>query len=289
MEYSWPLQEDVITEEDQKNLIEFINTTKRYTQFTKVKEFESAFSEWQECKYSVYVNSGSSANLLLIDVLKEKYGWDNESEIMVPAITWVTNISPIIQLGLKPVFLDVNISDFSFDYEKMKEKITDKTKAIFITHLMGFPSNIRKIKEIIGSRDIKIIEDCCESHGAKLDGIKIGNHGLAGTFSFYWGHHITSIEGGIICTNDEDLYHRFLLKRSHGLARELPKELHESYKNKYPHIDFEFLFLTGGYNFRNTEFNAVLGLSQLKRLNQFIEIRNNNYRKFFELFQKYPS
>tara|TARA_Y100000310_G_C20656144_1_gene802066 strand:+ start:46 stop:2181 length:2136 start_codon:yes stop_codon:yes gene_type:complete len=289
MEYSWPLQEDVITEEDQKNLIEFINTTKRYTQFTKVKEFERAFSEWQECKYSVYVNSGSSANLLLIDVLKEKYGWDNESEIMVPAITWVTNISPIIQLGLKPVFLDVNISDFSFDYEKIKEKITDKTKAIFITHLMGFPSNIRKIREIIGGRDIKIIEDCCESHGAKLDGIKIGNHGLAGTFSFYWGHHITSIEGGIICTNDEDLYHRFLLKRSHGLARELPKELHESYKNKYPHIDFEFLFLTGGYNFRNTEFNAVLGLSQLKRLNQFIEIRNNNYRKFFEICQKYPS
>jgi len=283
----WPLQENVILDDDKNALISFVQSTERYTQFTKVKEFEEVYSRWQGCRYSVYVNSGSSANLILINALKEKYNWKDGDEIIVPAVTWVTNISPVIQCGLKPVFVDVNLKDFSFDYEKLDKEINEKTKAIFITHLIGFPSDIKKIKEIIRNRDIKIIEDCCESHGATIDGIKIGNHGMASTFSFYWGHHITTVEGGMLCTNDEDLYHRFLLKRSHGLARELPKELHEFYREKYPEIDFEFLFLTDGYNFRNTEFNAVLGLSQIKKLDSYIRIRNDNYKKFLEICKKY--
>ncbi len=281
--------EDIVNEEDKGNLISFIKTTKRYTQFTKVRDFENIYSEWQGCKYSIFVNSGSSANLLLIDTLKEKYGWNDGDEIIVPAITWITNISPIFQCGLKPVFVDINLSDFSFDYKQIENQITKKTKAIFITHLIGFPSNVNKIKEIIKDKDIKIIEDCCESHGATIDNIKVGNHGLASTFSFYWGHHITTIEGGMVCTNNEDLYQRLLLKRAHGLARELPKELHEAYKKKYPDIDFEFLFLTNGFNFRNTEFNAVLGLSQIKKLDKFIEIRNKNYDRFYEICKKYHS
>jgi len=286
-EIFWRLQENVVNQEDIETLLSFIRTTKRFTQFTKVREFEEEYSRWQGCKYSVFVNSGSSANLLLVNSLKEKYDWKDGDEIIVPAVTWVTNVSPVIQCGLKPVFVDINLSDLSFDYGKLKDKITEKTRAIFITHLIGIPADVNKIKEIVGSKDILIMEDCCESHGAIIDDVKIGNYGIASTFSFYWGHHITTVEGGMICTNNEDLYHLFLLKRSHGLARELPEELHSTYHKQYPHIDFNFLFLTGGFNFRNTEFHAVLGLSQIKKLNRYIDIRNNNYNQFLDLCRNY--
>jgi len=283
----WRLQENVINQQDIEILLSFIKTTKRFTQFTKVKEFEEEYSKWQGCKYSVFVNSGSSANLILVNSLKEMYGWEDGDEIIVPAVTWVTNISPVMQCGLTPIFTDINLSDLSFNYEELRNKITEKTRAIFITHLIGMPANVKKIKEIIGSKDILIMEDCCESHGAMIDGIKVGNHGIGGTFSFYWGHHITTVEGGMVCTDNEKLYQLLLLKRSHGLARELPQELHEIYRNKYPDIDFNFLFLTDGFNFRNTEFNAVLGLSQIKKLDRYIEIRNQNHVKFLEICNNY--
>ena len=279
----WKLQENVLNEEDIEVLVDFIRHTKRFTQFEKVKEFEQEYSWWLGTKYCVYVNSGSSANLLLIAALKELYQWKLNDEVIVPAVTWVTNISPVMQCGLKPVFVDINLKDLSFDYDKLESAITSKTKAIFVTHLIGFPADIKKIRNIIGDRDILILEDCCESHGATIDGIKIGNFGIGNTFSFYWGHHITSVEGGVVCTNNEDLYKLVVLKRSHGLARELPTRYHKELKSTYPDINFDFLFLTDGYNFRNTEFNAVLGQHQIQRLDEFIKIRNNNYYKFLKI------
>ena len=281
----WKLQENVLSKEDIEVLVEFIRNTKRFTQFEKVREFEQKYSKWLGIKYSVYVNSGSSANLLLINALKELYNWKFNDEIIVPAVTWVTNISPIMQNGLKSVFVDINLKDLSCDYNKLESVITSKTKAIFVTHLMGFPADINKIKEIIGKRDILILEDCCESHGAKIEGEKIGNFGIGSTFSFYWGHHITSVEGGMICTDNEELYNNLILKRSHGLARELPSKYHKKFKSKHPDIDFNFLFLTDGYNVRNTEFNAVLGLHQLKKLDKYINIRNYNYAEFFKILK----
>lgn len=283
----WKLQENVLSKDDIEVLVDFIRNTKRFTQFEKVKEFEQKYSQWLGTKYSVFVNSGSSANLLLINSLKELYNWKLNDEIIVPAVTWVTNISPVMQNGLKPVFVDINLTDLSFDYDKLESAITSKTKAIFITHLIGFPADINRIKKIIGDHDILILEDCCESHGATIEGVKIGNFGIGSTFSFYWGHHITSVEGGMICTNNEELYKLLLLKRSHGLVRELPAEYHKEFIEKYTDIDFNFLFLTDGYNVRNTEFNAVLGLHQLKKLDQFIKIRNNNYAKFLKICEKY--
>jgi len=279
----WKLQENVLSKEDIEILVEFIRNTKRFTQFEKVREFEKKYSQWLGTKYSVYVNSGSSANLLLINALRELYNWKLNDEIIVPAVTWVTNISPIIQNGLKPAFVDINLKDLSFDYDKLRTAITSKTKAVFVTHLIGFPADIVRIKEIIGDRDILILEDCCESHGATIEGVKVGNFGIGSTFSFYWGHHLTSVEGGMICTNNEGLYKLLVLKRSHGLARELPTEYHKEFK--YPDIDFNFLFLTDGYNFRNTEFNAVLGLHQLQSLDKFIKIRNDNYDNFTKLLK----
>ncbi len=283
----WKLQEDILSQDDLSTLVSFIRETTRFTQFSKVKEFENRYSKWQGCKYSVFVNSGSSANLVLINALKEMYGLNDGDEVVVPAVTWTTNVTPVMQSGLKPVFVDVNLQDFSFDYDQLQKCITDRTKAIFITHLIGFPANISRIKKIIGDRGILIMEDCCEANGATIDKVKVGNFGIGSTFSFYWGHHMTTVEGGMVCTNNEELYRLLLLKRSHGLARELPIEYHDDIKTKYPYIDFQFLFLTDGFNVRNTELHAVLGLTQLDKLDQFIEIRNRNYSRFVEICKKY--
>lgn len=285
----WKLQENVLNREDISKLTEFIQTTNRFTQFSMVKAFEETWSKWQGCKYSVFVNSGSSANLVLISAMKELYQWECGDEIIVPAVTWVTNISPIQQLGLEPVFVDINLEDLSFDYEKLESNITGKTRAIFVTHLIGFPANIERIKKAAGNSQISLMEDCCESHGAVIDQTKVGNFGDGGTFSFYWGHHMTTVEGGVICTNNEELFKLCVLKRSHGLARELPIIYHDYYRNQYPDIDFNFLFLTDGFNVRNTEFNAVLGVSQVAEIDKFIEIRNGNYKKFISICSEYDN
>jgi len=284
----WRLQENVISEADLAGLVDFIRHTKRFTQFGKVKEFEAAFSAWQGCRYSVFVNSGSSANLLLVLALKELKGWKTGDEIIVPSVTWPTTVTPVMQCGLTPVFVDASLKDLGLDSDQVERKITSKTRAIFVAHLLGFPADIRRLKQIVGSRDIVIIEDACESQGATIDGVKVGNHGSGGTFSFYWGHHMTSVEGGMLCTNDEAIYRTAVLKRSHGLARELPPEYHDQLKVQHNDIDFTFLFLTDGLNVRNTEFGAVLGLLQLDRLNEYIRLRNANYARFVELCRRYP-
>lgn len=285
----WKLQENIIDRSQTEILINFIKTTERYTQFIEVKKFEDAWSRWQGCKYSVFVNSGSSANLVILDLLKELYRWQNGDEIIVPVVTWPTDISSVLQLGLKPVFVDINLQDLAFDYDDLKKKISSKTRAIFLTHLLGFPANIERIKIIIGKTNIKLIEDCCESHGATINGKKIGNFGICSSFSFYWGHHISTVEGGMICTNEEKIYKLAILKRSHGLARELPKKYHSYYKRRYKDIDFRFLFLTTGFNVRNTELSAVLGLTQLQHLDRYITIRNNNYKKFINILSLYSN
>jgi CDP-6-deoxy-D-xylo-4-hexulose-3-dehydrase len=173
------------------------------------------------------------------------------------------------------------------DYEQVRQAITPRTRAIFVAHLLGFPADIDKLKEIIAERNIVILEDCCETQGGTINGNKVGNHGLGGTFSFYWGHHMTTVEGGMVCTNDTELYKLLLLKRSHGLARELPEDCHGAIKAQYPDIDFNFLFLTDGFNVRNTEFNAVLGVEQLRRIDSYIDIRNKNYQAFLAECNKY--
>lgn len=285
----WPLQENVISNEELDLLVNFIRETKRFTQFTKVREFEAVFSEWMGCKHSVFVNSGSSANLLMVYATAELYSWKPGDEVIVPALTWPTTVTPVIQAGFRPVFVDANLTDLSFDYDQLAANITDKTRAIFLAHIIGFPADINRVKEIIGNRNIILLEDSCETQGGEIDGVKVGNFGLGSSFSFYWGHHMTTVEGGMICTNDEDFYKLNVLKRSHGLARELPERFHESIRNTHPDIDFQFMFLTNGFNVRNTEFNAVLGLSQLPKLDRFIDIRNQNYSRFLEICRQYPN
>jgi CDP-6-deoxy-D-xylo-4-hexulose-3-dehydrase len=276
-----------ITLGDRFNLAKFVLTSDRFTNGLKVREFEKKWSEWLGSKYSLFVSSGSTANYLLLSAVKELYGLKNGDKVLVPSCTWVTNVGPVIQLGFTPIFCDINISNFSFCEDNLEHiaKIHPDIKLIFVTHLIGFSANNERYKKLFP--DALILDDICESHGClSPDGSKRGSNSLGATFSFYFGHHISTIEGGMVSTNNYDLYDLMRMKRSHGLARESTR--HKEYSKKYSHISDQFLFITDGYNFRNHELGAVLGLSQLKRLDKYIEIRNKNYINFINLVKKYP-
>jgi CDP-6-deoxy-D-xylo-4-hexulose-3-dehydrase len=274
----WPLMQTAITDTDKKAMIDFIQSSDRYTCGNMVKQFEDAWSEWLGCKYSLYVTSGSTANLLLMAAVKELYDIPNGSKVLVPACTWVTNVAPVFQVGLEPVFCDVDLERYSFDINSLPD---EDIKIVFVTHLLGLNAPLEKLKEKYPNAIF--LEDICESHGVKgPDGKRRGSSGTGSTFSFYYGHHMTTIEGGIISTDNELLYELMKIKRSHGMARLLSPKYYEEAINKHPKIDPSFLFLTDGYNFRNTELNAVLGIEQLKRLDGNIETRRDNFKCFME-------
>lgn len=283
--YSWPLMKNAIGLKEKFNLIKHIAFSNNFTQGKKVEEFEQAWSEWLGAKHSLFVTSGSTANFLLVDAIKEKYKLKKGDKVLVPACTWVTNVNPIIQLGLTPIFCDINLKDFSFDIDsliKISKKHSD-IKLIFVTHLLGIPANNEAYKHIFPNA--LIIDDVCESHGCTSLGAKVGSDSLGATFSFYFGHHMSTIEGGIISTNDSELYDLMKMKRSHGMARH-SKDF-DLYAKQNPEIQSSFLFVTDGYNFRNTELGAVLGLTQLKKLDKIIERRTRNYDKYFGIMSKY--
>jgi len=274
----WPLMEDTISFKDRLKMAAFLLTNSRLTNGQKVREFESKWSEWLGVKHSLYVSSGSTANSLLIAAVKERYRLKDGDKVLVPATTWMTNIAPVFQNGLQPIFCDINLNNFSFDVNELKYIATQHPdiKVVFITHLIGLSSNVERVREIFPNA--LILEDICESHGVEgPDGKKRGTDSIGSTFSFYFGHHMTTIEGGMVCTNDVELYNIMKMKRSHGMAREALPEMFDLYKRENPNIDPAFLFMTDGYNFRNHEVCAVLGLSQIKRLDKNIEIRRKNY------------
>lgn len=284
--HRWPLMKNNITLGDRFSLAKFVLTSDRFTNGKKVKKFENNWNEWLGSKYSLYVSSGSTANYLLLSAIKELYNLKDGDKVLVPSCTWVTNIGPVIQLGFTPIFCDININNFSFCEEDLEyiAKEHPNIKLIFVTHLIGFSANSERYKNLFPNA--LILDDICESHGCKSpDGSKRGSDSLGATFSFYFGHHISTIEGGMISTNNYDLYDLMKMKRSHGLARESTR--YKEYVEKYPDISDQFLFVTDGYNFRNHELCAVLGLSQLKRLDSYITIRNNNYSNFIKLVKMY--
>jgi CDP-6-deoxy-D-xylo-4-hexulose-3-dehydrase len=279
---------DNMTLMDRVRMAKFCLSSNKFTNGPKVREFESAWSEWVGSKYSLYVSSGSTANYLLIAAIKEVYGLKTGDKVVVPACTWVTNINPIFQLGLQPIFCDVNINSFTYCEKDLRyiSQIHPDIKMVFTTHLMGFPAPVERYKEIFP--DALFVDDVCESHGClNSDMSKVGSDSLGATFSFYFGHHMSTIEGGMICTNDHRIYDMMRLKRSHGLARESDNK--DVYYETYSDLNKEFLFVTDGYNFRNHELGAVLGLSQLKRLDSMIERRNENYERFVKILSNHWS
>lgn len=288
MSFTWPLMKNTITWGDKWEMIKFIATTKQFTNGPKVREFEEAWSKWLGCKYSLYVTSGSTANLLLLSAVKERYGLKDGDKVLVPACTWVTNVAPVIQCGFTPIFCDVNSTNYSFDPDHLLDiaRRHPDIKIVFISHLLGYTADNDFYKKAFPNAII--LDDVCESHGCLDDkGNKIGSDSTGATFSFYFGHHMTTIEGGFVCTNDYDLYALMKAKRSHGMARELPPYDFEVAKKQYPNVDPLFLFITDGYNVRNHEICAVLGLSQLKRLDAMIEQRRKNHDDFIKVMNKY--
>lgn len=279
----WPLMEDTISFRDRLKMATFLMTSSRLTNGPKVREFESKWSEWLGVKHSLYVSSGSTANSLLIAAVKELYNLKDGDKVLVPATTWMTNIAPVFQNGLEPIFCDINLQNFSFDIDELKYIATQHPdiKAVFITHLIGLSSDVEKVREIFPNA--LILEDVCESHGVEgPSGKKRGTDSVGSTFSFYFGHHMTTIEGGVVCTNNTNLYELMRMKRSHGMAREGSPHMFKKYSEENPDIDPAFLFMTDGYNFRNHEVCAVLGLSQIKRLDKNIEIRRKNYQYWMQ-------
>ena len=248
------------------------------TQSSEVQAFEREWSAWLGVKHSVFVNSGSSANLLTISALREHYG---PGEIIVPTLTWASDIASVIQCGFKPVFVDVDRRTLGMDSAQVIAKITAQTKAVFLTHVLGYNALSRSLVDELQARGIPLIEDVCESYGATFEGRKLGTFGLLADFSFYYAHHLTTVEGGMISTNDSTLYETLRMLRSHGMVRESTSNaLRQSYAERYPDLNPDFIFAFPAYNVRSTEINAVLGRSQIKRLDDNNRLRSENLTLF---------
>jgi CDP-6-deoxy-D-xylo-4-hexulose-3-dehydrase len=276
----WPLMENNITRADTDAVINFLRADPPpiLTQSKKVVEFEDAWSRWLGVRHSVFVNSGASANLLTMAILRELYG---EGEVIVPTLTWVSDIASVLQNNLEPVFVDIDPRTLGMDTAQVLAKITDRTRAVFITHILGYNALTQPLLDELQRRKIPLIEDVCESHGATFKGRKLGSFGLISNFSFYYAHHLSTIEGGMICTNDERVFETARMFRSHGMVREarLP-ETRDRYRQGHPDLNPDFIFAFPAYNVRSTEINAVIGLSQLGRLDENNRLRSRNLGLF---------
>lgn len=279
--FEWPLMVNNIVRSDLDNLIEYLKTDDpKLTHGPLVRDFETAWSQWLGVEYSVMVNSGASANELTMRALAELHG---PGEVIVPPLTWVSDVASILHAGLRPIFVDINLENLSFDLSLLKKAITHKTRAIFITHVLGLNALSHELFQIATKNNIPIIEDVCESHGATFRGQKAGSIGFASNFSFYYAHHMTTIEGGMISTNDTDFFECIRMLRSHGMVREAAfQETKIHYQSHFPDLNPDFIFAYPAHNMRPTEINGILGLSQLERLDFNIEQRTLNFKIFLE-------
>ncbi|WP_396160828.1 DegT/DnrJ/EryC1/StrS family aminotransferase [Flavobacterium sp.] len=259
-----------------------------YTMGEGVKQFEENFATYVKSKYAVMVNSGSSANLIAVAAMfftknpKLKRG----DEVIVPAVSWSTTYYPLAQYGLKLKFVDVDLYTLNFDLEQLKKAVSENTKMILAVNLLGNPNDFDAIKEIIGDKDIILMEDNCESMGAEFKGKQAGTFGLVGTFSTFYSHHMATMEGGLIVTDDAEMYHVMICLRAHGWTRHLPKENHVSNKSDNA-FDESFRFILPGYNVRPVEMSGEIGVEQLKKLPSFLEYRRKNAELFVTLFKNH--
>jgi CDP-6-deoxy-D-xylo-4-hexulose-3-dehydrase len=276
-----PLMYNNITRDDLDVLIKFLQQDDPIlTQSSNVQAFEKEWSQWLGVKYSVYVNSGASANLVTMAVLKQLYG---VGEIIVPPLTWVSDIAAVLQNGFDPVFVDINPQTLCMDDKQVLNKITDKTRAVFLTHVQGFNGLTNNLLNKLKEKGIPLIEDVCESHGATFRGKKLGTYGLISNFSFYYAHHMSTIEGGMVCTDNEEIYQTIRMFRSHGMVRESTDDsLKNKYESDHPDLNPSFIFAYPAYNVRNTEIGAIIGRNQLKRLDENNEKRNKNLSLFLD-------
>jgi CDP-6-deoxy-D-xylo-4-hexulose-3-dehydrase len=278
----WPLMKNNIAREDLDAVCDFLRRDDPVlTQSTNVRAFEEEWSRWLGVRHSVLVNSGSSANLLTLAALRELYG--PYGEVIVPTITWVSDVAAVLHCGFEPVFVDIDPRTLGMDNEQVLARLTPRTRAVFLTHVLGYNALSRRLLNELRNCGVPLLEDVCESHGAAFEGRKLGTFGLASNFSFYYAHHLSTIEGGMVCTNNTDFYEAVRMLRSHGLVRELDSDSRKKeYADEHPDLNPEFIFAHAGYNVRSTEINAVIGRSQLKRLDDGIRRRTDNLRLFLD-------
>ncbi|WP_440634204.1 DegT/DnrJ/EryC1/StrS family aminotransferase [Candidatus Pelagibacter sp. HIMB1746] len=283
---NYPLLENAFTKHDLNEGVKVLKS-RQLTMGKITKNFEKIFAKRIGSKYALMVNSGSSANLLMLSAIvnplyKKKLKFNDE--VLIPAICWSTSLWPIVQLGLKPVFVDVDVDTLNISIKDLKNKITKNTKAIMCVHVLGISSDMNEIKKICKKKNIIILEDTCESLGANFNKLSLGTIGEFGTYSFYYSHQITSGEGGMIVCNNLENYNILKSLRSHGWSRDTI--FHKKYKKKYKNLNEKFLFINSGYNLRPTEVQAAIGLSQFKKLRYFKNIRNSNRNKIISYLKK---
>jgi CDP-6-deoxy-D-xylo-4-hexulose-3-dehydrase len=248
------------------------------THSKNVAAFESDWNRWLGTQHSVMVNSGASANLLTMAALRELQG---AGEVIVPPLTWVSDIASVMQCGHTPVFVDIDRRSLALDTDQVLNAITPRTRAVFLTHILGYNGLTERLVAELARRKVPLIEDACESHGATFNGRKVGSIGWISNFSFYYAHHMSTIEGGMISTNDPNVYQVIRMLRSHGMVREVSlPEARKPYHEQFPDLNPDFIFAFPGYNVRPTEIGGILGRSQLKRLDANNLIRSENLRLF---------
>ncbi|MBD3355131.1 DegT/DnrJ/EryC1/StrS aminotransferase family protein [Candidatus Woesearchaeota archaeon] len=275
--------------EIKNKLCNFILNSRRFSMWKLCSKFERSFSDYQNRKYSVLFNSGSSANLALIQALLNLKILKKGDNVGFSALTWATNPMPLMQLGLNPIPIDVSLDNLNITSKNLID-ILEKTdiKALFLTNLLGFAGDINNIADICREKNILLLEDNCESLGSQIKLKKLGNFGMAGSFSFFVGHHMSTIEGGMVCTDDRNLYDMLVMVRAHGWARNLSperrKELIEM--NQIPEFYNLYTFYTLGYNLRPTEITGFLGVEALKHIDEINRKRQDNFKKFKKAAEK---
>ncbi|KGF91978.1 putative CDP-4-keto-6-deoxy-D-glucose-3-dehydrase [Prochlorococcus marinus str. MIT 9107] len=283
---NYPLMRNNILKEDLIPVIDLLSKDEpKLTSGPEVLKFEQEWSEWLGCEYSVFVNSGSSANLLCLALLKELF--PSGGKIVVPPFTWSSDISSLIWMGFEPLFVDIKLETLGLDSSQVIDQLKKDKEivAIFITHAQGLNALEQDLINYIKENNIFLIEDVCESHGVRLpNGQKAGAFGDLSCFSFYYAHHMSTIEGGMICTNNESFYQTLRMLRSHGMLRESTNQvLKNEFVLKHRDLNPKFIFTRPAFNVRNNEIGAIIGRNQLKRLDQIKIKRAENFEKFLEL------
>jgi len=273
------LVKDTIDNKDIDRLVDWLKTYPRLTKGAITLEFENKFSNWLGRKHSVFVNSGSSANLLVLSALLQGKYLKN-TKIVVPSTAWSTDLAPVIQLGLKPLLCDSNMKDLSVDLEHLEKIFVDESpSALLLVSVLGLVPDMENVVELCDKYDVILLEDTCEGMGCEYIGQKLGTFGLASTFSTFFGHHISTIEGGIISTDDKDFYELLVSIRSHGWDRDLSKETQVKLQKEWGVSEFNALytFYYSGFNFRSTDLQAYIGLTQIDKLDDWGKRREDNY------------
>ena len=283
--YKIPLIRDTIDYKDVEKLIEWLKNNPQLTKGPETIKFEKNWSTWNDTKYSTFVNSGSSANFIAYYALIVSGRMKNK-KVIVPAVSWATTVAPAIQLGLEPIMCDCNLDDLGLDVVHLKQLIQEHDPALVVTvNVLGFANNYETINKLCKDNKCLLLEDSCESIGTVYNGKKTGNFGDISTFSFYFGHHMSTIEGGMVCTNDLELHELIVALRSHGWDRDLSEETKNKLRKENNVSDFKALytFYYPGFNFRATDLQAFIGNLQLNKIDEIVKKRKNN----FDIYNKY--